>query len=311
MARLDFKTLKRVNASFVSSELKSREGDLLWKLRLRDGSPIYVYLFIEHQSRVDRFMAVRLMVYIALLYQYLVKEGELTADGKLPLVIPLVLYNGEAQWWAPQELSELIERMDEAAEAYVPRLRYRVIDEGQYSLKDLASRRSVAAQLFWLEKNRGRQALSRGTGRLVPLLSGPEDGPLRQAVLVWIEQVLMPRRRRRKPIPQALGLEEFRVMLEKRVEEWNRELREEGRLLGLKEGRKQGLQEGIQKGIQRGIQEGRQEGEAALLIRQLERKFGRIDAATRQRVRRAEAERLLDWGVRLLTAERLEDVFRN
>lgn len=60
--KLDFATLKRVNASYVAPELRSREGDLLWKLRRRDGSPVYVYLLIEHQSRVDRFMAVRLMV---------------------------------------------------------------------------------------------------------------------------------------------------------------------------------------------------------------------------------------------------------
>jgi flagellar biosynthesis/type III secretory pathway protein FliH len=138
-------------------------------------------------------------------------------------------------------------------------------------------------------------------------LSGPEDAPLRRSVLVWIERVLMPRRRRRKPIPEALGLEEFRAMLEQRVEEWNRELREEGRLLGLKEGRKEGIQEGIQKGIR----EGRQEGEAALLLRLLERKFGRIDPKTRKRVQSADAERLLDWGERVLTAERLEDVFGN
>jgi len=141
VAKLDFTTLKRVNVSYVSPKLKKREGDLLWKLRLRNGAPVFVYLLIEHQSRVDRFMAVRLMVYISLLYQDLVKEKELTPDGKLPLVIPLVLYNGEARWWAPQELAELIEHVDAAAEAYVPRLRYRVIDEGQYPLKDLAGRR--------------------------------------------------------------------------------------------------------------------------------------------------------------------------
>ena len=84
-------------------------------------------------------------------------------------------------------------------------------------------------------------------------------------------------------------------MLEKRVEEWNRELREEGRLLGLKEGEQKGMQK----------------GEATLLLRQLERKFGRLDAQTRKRVRSADAGRLLDWGERLLTAERLEDVFEN
>ena len=313
VSRLDFTTLQRVNASFVSSRLKSREADLLWKLRRLDGPPVFVFILIEHQSRVDRFMAVRLMVYIALLYQYLIKEGELTPDGKLPLVLPLVLYNGEGKWSAPLELSELIERVDEAAQALVPRLRYLVIDEGRYSLKDLAGRESVTAQLFWLEKSRSRRGLSRGTERLVPLLSGPEDGPLRQAVLSWIEQVLMPRRRRRQPIPEALGLEEFRTMLEKRVEEWNRELREEGRLLGLKEGRREGIQEGIQegmqKGIEKGIEEGRQEGEAALLLRLLKRKFGDVDSKTRKRVHGADAERLLDWGERVLTAERLEDVF--
>ena len=147
-----------------------------------------------------------------------------------------------------------------------------------FSHPRLVEELGVAAQLFWLEKSRSRQALSRGTERLVPLLSGPEDGPLRQAVLVWIEHVLMPRRRR-KPIPEALGLEEFKVMLEQRVEEWNRELR--------------------------------QEGEAALLLSQLEHKFGRVDPKTRKRVQGANAERLLDWGKRVLTAERLEDIFGN
>ena len=175
--KLDFSTLKRVNASYVSPKLKGREGDLVWKLRLRNGDPVFVYILIEHQSRVDRFMAVRLMTYIGLLYQDLLKNGELTPDGLLPLVIPLVLYNGEAQWWAPEELSELIERVDEASEVYVPRLRYQVIDESQYPLKDLAARKSVAAQVFWLEKSRKSEALRRGADRLVPLLDGPEDGP--------------------------------------------------------------------------------------------------------------------------------------
>jgi hypothetical protein len=178
----------------------------------------------------------------------------------------------------------------------------------------LAQRESVTAQVFWLEKNRRRRSLERGTGRLIPLLSGPADGPLRQAVMVWIDRVL-PTHRRRRPIPRPLGLEEFKTMLETRVEEWNRELREEGRLLGLKEGRKEGVKEGLQKGLekgrQEGLQKGLQKGEAALLLRLLERKFGRLDRQIRARVRAADAESLLAWGERVLTAERLEDVFRN
>jgi flagellar biosynthesis/type III secretory pathway protein FliH len=131
----------------------------------------------------------------------------------------------------------------------------------------------------------------------VPLLGSPEDAPLRGAVLGWLDQVLIPRRGEGQEIPETLELEEFRTMLEKRVEEWNRILREEGR----QEGRQEGLQEGLQKGLQK--------GEATLLLSLLEQKFGRLDSKTRRRVQSAGAERLLDWGARVLTAERLEDVF--
>ncbi len=304
--KLDFSTLKRVNASYVSEKLRKREGDLLWKLRRRDdGRPVYVYILIEHQSKVDRFMALRLMTYLSLLYQDLVKEGELTPEGRLPLVIPLVLYNGEGKWWAPLDLAELIERVDAASEVYVPRLRYRVIDEGHYDLGDLARRESVVAQVFWLEKSPSPDALAQSQKRLMPLLSGPDDEPLRRAMLGWVDEALGPRRRRRKLPAGSLELEEFGIMLAKRVEEWSQQIREESRIEALKEGRREGRQEGRREGRQ----EGRQEGEATLLLRQLGRKFGRLDAQTRKLVRGADPQRLLHWADRVLTAERLEDVF--
>ncbi len=42
---------------------------------------------------------------------------------------------------------------------------------------------------------------------------------------------------------------------------------------------------------------------------QLESRFGPLDSAVRRRVQAADAERLLEWGERILSAERLEDVF--
>jgi Putative transposase, YhgA-like len=42
--RLDFSTLERVNASYVSKSLKNREGDLVWRLRLREGGTVYLHL---------------------------------------------------------------------------------------------------------------------------------------------------------------------------------------------------------------------------------------------------------------------------
>ncbi len=80
---LDLSTLEKTNSSYVSDDLREREDDTIWRVRCRD-EWIYVYILIEFQSTVDRFMAVRLMTYIGLLYQDLIRTGSLLDNGKLP-----------------------------------------------------------------------------------------------------------------------------------------------------------------------------------------------------------------------------------
>jgi len=74
-------------------------------------------------------------------------------------------------------------------------------------------------------------------------------------------------------------------MLAESIDRWNREIREEGR------------------------QEGRQEGEARVVLRLLRLKFGPLDPEIEERVRSADADRLLEWGELILTAESLHDIF--
>jgi hypothetical protein len=54
--------------------------------------------------------------------------------------------------------------------------------------------------------------------------------------------------------------------------------------------------------------EGEQRGEAALLLRQLERRFGVLPDWARDRVTAADTVTIEDWGLRLLDAGRLEEV---
>lgn len=84
-------------------------------------------------------------------------------------------------------------------------------------------------------------------------------------------------------IPAMDSLDEVETMLAENIDRWNRELREEGR----------------------------QEGEARLVLRQLRLKFGPLDPEIEKRVRSADPERVLEWGERVLTAENLQDVFRD
>jgi hypothetical protein len=52
-------------------------------------------------------MALRVCVYVGLLYQHLLSEKRVGPDGRLPPVVPIVLYNGRPRWTAPLELAEL------------------------------------------------------------------------------------------------------------------------------------------------------------------------------------------------------------
>lgn len=69
------------------------------------------------------------------------------------------------------------------------------------------------------------------------------------------------------------------------------------------------LAQGIAKGIEKGREEGRLEGEAALLAKQLTKKFGPLSAATKKRLEKASEKDLGRWAERILTAEKLTDVF--
>ena len=91
--RLDFSTLEMVLAHYLSDELEQRESDVVWRLRYGPaGEWFYVYLLIEFQSSVDRFMAVRVLTYLMLLYEDLILKKRLTRSGMLPPVVPIVLY---------------------------------------------------------------------------------------------------------------------------------------------------------------------------------------------------------------------------
>jgi len=95
-------------------------------------------------------------------------------------------------------------------------------------------------------------------------------------------------------------------MLAERIDTWNQQLREQS----LHEGHRQGLQQGIDQGLQQGLQQGFLRGQAETLLRLLEARFGRIDAAARKRIASANGDVLAHWVDRFACAENLADVFR-
>jgi len=238
---------------------------------------------------------VRLMTYIGMFYEQLIAEGRLPPSGRLPLVIPIVVYNGLGSWGTPLDLAEMVERFDPSAESYVPQLRYKLVREASYSAEELGEKESPVADLFRLERSTSWEDVLAGVARLKEHVR-PEEPELRRAFEGWLQGVLFPRLgATTDEIPRRLTLEEIEPMLAERIDSWNEQLRQESR----------------QEGLQQGLQQGLQAGEAKALLRLLEKRFGPIDRATLADVAAADADLLLEWIDRFSTAESLADVFNS
>jgi hypothetical protein len=61
--------------------------------------------------------------------------------------------------------------------------------------------------------------------------------------------------------------------------------------------------------LAKGIAEGAAKGQTNLLARQLEKRFGPLPTAVKKLLERAETETVEQWGLRLLDAQTMEDVF--
>ena len=69
-----------------------------------------------------------------------------------------------------------------------------------------------------------------------------------------------------------------------------------------------GIEKGIEQGIEKGIEQGVQRGEARMLLSLLRLRFGELPDAMQQRIESADADTLLRWSERVLTARTLAEI---
>ncbi|PDO09756.1 MAG: hypothetical protein BLM47_10740, partial [Candidatus Reconcilbacillus cellulovorans] len=123
---LDEDSFTQVESTLVLQDLRKREPDVLWRGRLRtDGREIVVVVLVEVQSTVETKMALRLLGYMTAIWQKEAEKrtpgastgppgsnespGSSATSGKLPAIVPIVIYNGKRPWTAARRFRELIE----------------------------------------------------------------------------------------------------------------------------------------------------------------------------------------------------------
>ncbi|TBU93290.1 Rpn family recombination-promoting nuclease/putative transposase [Stutzerimonas kirkiae] len=157
VGQVDFSSLEMLNGHYVSEDMQGRYEERVWRLRLGEDDWVYLYLLLEFQSTPARFMALRLLTYIGLFWQQLEKQGRLTHDGRLPLV----LYNGFKPWRHSTRLSDLYHPAPAGLQVFQPSFEYLLIGK------------SVPGQRTEWAAEPGGDADATGTGADT---TGDEDG---------------------------------------------------------------------------------------------------------------------------------------
>ena len=277
---LDYHTLERVSGSYITDDLRDRADDIVWRVKV-GGEWVYLYLLIEFQSTVDPFMAVRIMAYVGLLYQDLIKQKQILSKRRLPPVLPIVLYNGDGQWTARTNVADLIPRAPGLLAKYVPHLEYLLIDENQYDLADLATMKNLVAAAIRFERPESEATLMQLIDQLNEWLDG--NPQLKRIFAIWIRVMLLRDNQNRLVLPKVRDLQELKMTLADRFETWA--LQHE----------------------QRGIEK----GEALLLQRLLVRRFGPMPNDRVTQISSATKEQIEHWFDCAVDADRLDDVFRS
>jgi predicted transposase YdaD len=240
---IDFTTLELIPTNHVTKELRQRHDDIIWRVRWKD-TYCYLYLLMEFQSTIDPFMAVRVLVYSGLLWEDLIATGVIKQGDKLPPIFPLVLYNGEQKWAAPQNVSELLTDIPSGLKIYQPSQQFFLIDQLALSDTSVSNAKGISASLIRLERARDIDSLMPLVGNLDSELKNCSKS-LYVKFNTWLLDVIIKRAGIVDKIPDATNFMGVKTMLAERAAKWKNEYIQEGVLKGIAEGRAEGRAEGL------------------------------------------------------------------
>ncbi|WP_341756318.1 MULTISPECIES: Rpn family recombination-promoting nuclease/putative transposase [unclassified Candidatus Tisiphia] len=253
LALIDSPTLKLEKDSFIEPDLSETISDVLFSVKFNDTDG-YIFLLLEHQSTVDQLIAFRLFKYMVNIC-----DRYLTINPKsksLPLIYPLVLYNGKKKYDAPLNIWDLFTYSDLARSFWTNDCQ--LINVHDIPDEELKKKLWSGILLFFLKHIHERQLLKRWQeiSDLLPELTKVSIGydhirNLLHYTLTFIEQ------------SDKIELE--KMLITSLTKEKGGELMPSIAQVWKEEGIEIGKRKGIQIGEARGEAKGEARGEAKLI----------------------------------------------
>lgn len=223
--------LEKYNSSYIDNKFKNKEADVVYRLKNKN-----IFLLIEHQTKIDKRMSIRLLEYSAAILDSVVEDKKYKT---MPHVIPIVLYTGKRKWninnetKEEQQLFKEIKLIDGG---------FNLIDTNYFSEEELLEDDIFITKMMLVEKSKNTEDIAKELYKITQIIHKEDKSTFRRIVKeIWAEKI---------------GLEKTNTILKKLDEGDDNMLaviemiREENRKyinIGRKEGRKEARKEARQK----------------------------------------------------------------
>lgn len=291
---VDLKTLKLRDNTYIDPVLRECQSDILYEVNIND-TPGFLYLLLEHMSTAKELTPFSIWQYKIGIWSDYIKEKK-RQISKLPLIVPMVFYNGTEPYDKPRNLNKIIDGSPEVINAVLYK-DFHLIDTNTIEDETLKEQLWSGIVTFAFKHSRNREFKNAflefcKRAKILVDKEGSRAVPLIKLLLHY----------------QSLtkGLKDPKEILDIVEAELINPDNGENVMMSFAE-YFEGI--GVEKGRQEGRQVGHQEGESALLLRLLQRKFGIIPAHYRNKIEQADANTLLTWGERILKADYIEEIF--
>ncbi|RYE13858.1 MAG: transposase [Sphingobacteriaceae bacterium] len=249
-------------------------------MKTKNNQEAYAFVLIEHQSMPDYLIAFRLWKYMLLLCERYIKKYKDKGNKsnsklaksiafKLPLIAPIVFYNGIKQYNAPLNLWQLFHNPELAKKLMADD--YQLVDLQSMSDDEIKQKDHLGMIEFMMKHIHTRDMLKLWAEFLTSfkeaILLDKDKGYVYIKHLLWYTDSKVPEEKQQelnnlilKNLNQIDGENIMRTIAQKYIDEGiiQGETRgiEKGKAVGIQEGKSIGIQEGEARGMEKGIEKG-------------------------------------------------------
>jgi hypothetical protein len=182
--------VENVSTRYPSVEHDEIDSDTVKKIRLKDGSSMFIITTIEHESRVNFRTSYKLMRYMVEIWYLYEKEMDTqankpdaqvrkrpsrTKDFMYPPIVPIVFFDGPGAWTAEMNFVNKV-WLHDIFRHYIPSFEYILVDLNKYDRNALLKFGDTISFLLLLAKIHSPEDLSLITD-------------LPQAMIAWLNKL--------------------------------------------------------------------------------------------------------------------------